>query len=529
MAFALFIDGVDVSAYVLSYEVEDSLEDVVDTAKVVVYYQVKTLISSFYGKSILITEGVDAADERYIFRGTIRGFNDKTLSIDLECRNKLQQLADREVTTSFDRDVDEEQGVVSEIALNLVTSEDFGGLNGDATTFQDSGTDITVKQFICNADTVLERVGVLADLLGYQLYYRALDDKVYFEEIGRTTNSGVLRFNTVGTSNLLDVPKYDIDSENIVTRVNVNGAKQLQTFTETFSGNGSSTSVTLTYTPSQDTLVTVDGVDLVRYQLDGVSSTGDYYVDAVNNQIVFNSAPGVGTDNVVIEYTSLRPTQVQEVNDEAETLYLDGGYVEETFTYTDIQSVDDARSRALSILEKVSTPLRNIIVRVTKSFGAVYPGESIRLVDEVNGVDDSFVVRSVTRHFPNFYDEINLGDDRLFSKPTLVDTNERLLKLEKEILQNTGILIQTRRADKTVSPDLLQSELYAESSTGTLWGTGVWNGGSWNVNGLGERVIRRRVWAGDIFWHDGADSNLIDLSNTDATIDTTLQEIRADT
>lgn len=529
MAMQVTVDGVDVSAYVISYSAEDSIEEMVDSAQVLLDFRVLSIVSNFRGKTILITEGLVSATERYIFRGYIRGVNNKTVTIELDCKNKLQRLEDREVTASFDRDIDTEAGVISEIALTLITAEEFGGLNANSSTVQDSGSELTIKQFICNADTVLERLNVLADVIGYQLYYKASDDLVYFEEIGRTTSDVVLRFNLTGTTNILDIPKYDEDASSIVTRVNVNGAKQLQTFTESFNGDGSTTQFSLTYTPTENTKVTVGSSVKTRYQLDGVSSSGDYYVDVVNNRIIFNTAPSSGTNNVVVEYTTLRPTQVQEVNEDAETEYLDGDYVEQTFTFTDLQSVDDARNRAKALLDTLSAPLRSLIVKVSKSVGAVYPGERVRVIDDVNGIDEYFIVRSVERKYPDPYDEISLGDDRLYKKPTLSDVNERLLKLEKEILQNTGILVQTRRSEKTLTIDLMQSDVYTESTTGTIWGTGLWGSGVWNVNGFGERVLTRRVWPNDVFWYDGVDTNLIDTGNTDATIDTAAQELRADT
>lgn len=531
MVIQLTIDGIDLTGYLLTSSVEDSLLKTIDTANILLDYRATTLLNNFYGKTVLVTEGIDNATERYIFRGVVRGVNNKTLTIELECKNRLQQLDDREVTATFDSNIDVEAGIISEIVKTLVTEEDFGGMTADDDSIENSGTDTIVKQYICNADKIFERVMWLADTLGWQFYYKASDDKIYFEELGRNTNANVLRFDTSGTSNLLDIPKYDNDLKDLVTRVNVAGAKQLQTFTETFNGTGVATTFPLTYTPSQETNVTISGVSKIRYQLDGVSSSGDYYVDVINNNVIFNTAPAVGTNNVVVIYTSLRPTQVREVNDDAETLYLNGDFREVTYSFTDIQSVDDATTRAKAILDKLSHPTTNCVVQVSKGFGAVYPGERIRLVDTINGVDQFFIVRSVTRKFPSIADEISLGDDRLFKRPTKEEIVERLTNLEKQILQNTGIIVNARRSDKYLRPDIMQSDIQTTSATGTLWGTGGWSTDSssgWNVNGFGTPVLLRRVWPSDMFWHDGADANLIDADNTDAYIDTTLQEIRAE-
>lgn len=533
------IDGVDVSAYVISYDAEDSIEDVIDIASILFDGRIVGVIQNFYGKTVTIQEGLVSSTDRFIFRGTVRGYINKTVTVELECANKLQQLEDREATVSFDNDINEEAGVISEIAKTLIV--DYGGLTADDSSVEDSGTTYIQRRFICNNDKVFERVNALKDLLSYQLYYKASDDKVYFESIGRTTNSAVLRFDVSGTTNILEIPKYDRDIRGIVTRVTVNGAVQLMTYPETFTATAGQTVFDLTYTP-EETKVTVNGTIKVRYQLDGPNAEGDYYADPVNDRIVFKNALS-GGETVIIEYSTLRPTPVQSVNEDAESLYLDSTddderFVEQTFSFTDIQSVEDARLRADAILDRLSQPLTNVICRASKGVGAIYPGERIRFIDTVNNIDSYFIVRSVNRKYPEPYDEISLGDDRLFKAPTPVEIQERIAKLEKEALQNTGVLIQSRNGNKTISVDLMQTDLYSRTTKALIWsdtigaGNYQWSSSptpyTWNNDAFNAQVLSRRIWPGDTFWHDGVDDNLIDTANTDATLDYTNQEIRAE-
>ena len=79
---------------------------------------------------------------------------------------------------------DSQAGVISAIAEDLITS--IGGLSARVV---DSGSVLVLQKFICNDDTVLERLQALAKVLNWQLYWDDSTEEVVFEPEGTTSYS----------------------------------------------------------------------------------------------------------------------------------------------------------------------------------------------------------------------------------------------------------------------------------------------------------------------------------------------------
>ena len=137
--------------------------------------------------------------------------------------------------------------------------------------------------------------------------------------------------------------------DKIFNEVEIIGAYQEINLIEKFNGTGTQTQFTLTESPEIVEVLVSDVLQIGG--VEGSTAGYDYTVDKSNKQINFvdTSIPASGTDNVVVNYSTRRPASVVRDNEESKTAL--GRTVQNVFTYTDIQSVDDAESRGDKLLE----------------------------------------------------------------------------------------------------------------------------------------------------------------------------------
>ena len=262
----------------------------------------------------------------------------------------------KEVTHTYDSNIDASAGKISEIFKDLVTT--YGGLTADALSIQDSGTTIIYDKFVCNHSDIFDRCKALATVLDWQMYYRADTDKVYFEPKGFTSNSMIL---TIG-DNVYELPKWTFDMTEMCNDLTVVGAYQEIETTE--SGRIGTTSgyatdgVLLTFEPISVKVYADASNPPTTLKTGGLpdSSTGYYYyVDKPNKKVL----PATGTsftsgDYFEIRYSHAVPIPVHMTNDASIALY---GQFKKTQTFKDIRSVGDAEQRGTNWLLLYSSHL----------------------------------------------------------------------------------------------------------------------------------------------------------------------------
>jgi hypothetical protein len=270
--------------------------------------------------------------------------------------------------------------------------------------------------------------------MDWQFYYDSVTDKVYFEPKGFTANTNVL---VVGTD-VGKVPKWEEDSSEMANNITISGAYQESFKTELFNGDGGMTSFTLDKVPIA-TDVYVGAAQKVGSVDGGYSSSYDYYVDKVRKQIVFTTPPGVGVNNVQVDYTYATPLPVRGSNDLS---IADYGEYKRTFIFTDLRRADDAEARLNNLLEKFSQPFVRATLRVLSPDTLnVKAGQMIRVVDEVNNVDRTVLINRHISNWPAAMDELQVGDREFRVAEWGAMVNERLKRLEEEQIENQDMLL----------------------------------------------------------------------------------------
>jgi hypothetical protein len=433
------INGINITPKVINYIYEQTWGDAISELEIDVVQTISDILSIQVGQTVEVYRAFVNPPDIKIFSGYIESFQPDGGKIKIICKDKLWDLVRKEITYIYDKDIDGIGGVLklSNIFLDLITT---AGLNADSTTIQDSGSDLTMNQFICNYSDIMDRCKTLASTLDWQFYYRADEDKVYFENKGFTSNPKIL---TVG-SEIISVPKWNKDTTEMVNELTVLGANQGVETTETGQIGVTigylTTGIVVNFEPSSVKVYLDASNPPTTLKIGGVpesSITYDYYVDKANKKIIPKDGTAFTTNNYAqINYTYNIPRSVLLINADSITNY---GQFKKTITYTDIRSVEDAQNRGQNYLDRYSQPFNYATIKVKNSLSYSYRvGDLIRIIDNINqpNVDGFFIVTRIISRYPTDYDELTVGDKtwRLSAWQESVET--RIKRIEEDKTAN---------------------------------------------------------------------------------------------
>lgn len=437
------IGGVDVSSYLINYEIEKTFGDEITEVEMEFVSSVNTAVTIDVGTTIEIWSGHTTSTDLKTFDGRIEKYEPEGGTIKIVGKDKIWDLVKKEVTYSYDSNNDASAGVISEIFKDLVTTH--GGLNADATTIQDSGTAKTISKFICNHTDVFERCKALATALDWQFYYRADTDKVYFEPKGYTTNTTDL---TIG-SNVITVPEWKIDSSDMVNDLTITGAYQEVETTEsgqigTTSGYAT-TGITLTKTPTSVKLYLDAANPPTTLKTGGIedsSSSYDYTVDKVNKKILPFSA-FTNAHFAQVNYSYKIPATIRVYKQSSIDSYTT---FKKTISLLDLRGTGDAETRGRDFLSKYSTPFKYTKLKIEATSDNDYQvGDLVTVTDLVNTpnvIEETFVINRLTIRYPGDYVSLYIGDREWRLAEWQSNVEERLKRIEEEQFQNQDVIVQ---------------------------------------------------------------------------------------
>lgn len=417
--------------------------------------EVLTMDETLNSKSVVITRGVSAADETYVFRGEVVSVIPDGGRYQIVAADKMYATTKRTVTTTFDINIDSEAGVISEIFKTLVN--DYTPLSADNTSVQNSGTSLTLTRFICRAVPVFDRLKTLADTLGWQYYYDPTDDLVHFEPLGYVTQATEI----IGGTNLLKEPKWERDSQDLYNIVEVRGAVQEVETTE--SGQ---IGVTTGYTTTEITLQ--HSPNIVKVYCDastppttlrtpgkaGSTETYDYSIESDNKQIVWHTAdytPG-SSDYVEMQYTYFIPAPVIATSEESINLYSEGDIEKAkkiVIEKKDMLEVSDAEMYANQYLDDHKDPIDRTTLRVM-NVSDLAVGQKVYVNDTWNNIVGWFYVTSVRMKGPYRYDEVTVASNVLDEDQYAWNILQRLKRLEEQNIGDDELVLHTKQVNRRI-------------------------------------------------------------------------------
>ena len=481
----VIVNNIDVSDYVVSWETNIEYDTYIGEADIVLSKAVVAILNidldNAPGYQVIIRRGIDTPDEEIVFRGEVIFLNIGLTTFALKCNDRYYEAVRHNVTTSYDINIDAQQGVGSEIYKNLIN--EYTTLYVDDLTVVSTIDLPKIIKYICKNADVYERCDRLAEVFNYQHYYNPVLDRPVFEPKGILDTEEVL---TVG-ENIVEVPLWKTDKTKLINKVIVKGAEQLVGDTQFF--NGSNTEgqfFTLTYVPVALKVYVGDGVfdptgagtkpsdnegNLMKGgKVGATSGVYDYeYDDDVRIKRLYfydstrgdqpSFTPSVGTNNIEAQVTYALPIQIQGENDTSISEY---GVHEKEIYLPDIKSFDDAYSYMLSYLDYYSLPFISSTLKVINST-PIQVGRTYQIFDSVNNINKLLAVTKIKKQYPYVSDEVTVGDEALREIEFNLNVLDRIKRLEELTTEGEDLVIQVMLINNKINLEsrYLKQELKA--------------------------------------------------------------------
>ena len=428
------IDGIDISSYLTSWNRTDTEgSDFIKSINIITNRGIENIIildsNSLILKEVVVTRGSVTSTDTIIFKGVLKDFTLIGNSlVQFNCMDKLYLTTKNLITYSFDKDIDTEAGVISEILKTTIN--DYSDLTADNTSVQNSGTVNVLDKWVCKSETVYDKCKKLAELLSWILYYNPITDKVYFEPKGFTNNSTTIQLGV----NLIESPKWKTDETLLYNRIRVDGAVQNTSTIEsgrigTTTGYTTS-SILLTHKPLTTRVLCDAANPPTTEKIYGVQNSTvsfDYYIDSEEQKVYWNSTftPGA-TDYVIVEYTYMKPTPISYSNTESINTY---GLKEVAKVKDELKEVADAELFAKQFITDHKNPTLSSELKVI-NISDVAIGQSIRVVDLTNNIDAFFKIYKIEMNYPYKFDKIYVTSNILEESDYDVMISRRIKQLE---------------------------------------------------------------------------------------------------
>lgn len=506
--YSFLINGIECVSYVVKdTKIARSRFDLDgNVAEIHLVKTVSNIITLTAGQTVVISRGVTVATEDYIFRGNIKEVRTQDSKFVIICRDYLTQLKYKLITISYDRNIDTQAGEVSAIFSDLVTR---AGFTPSVVSSGTGNNDITLDKFVSVSKSYQNRLDVLTKILNWLYYYDYNNNVVRLEPKGYVHSTTDL---IVG-QNVYNFPDWNQNLEPMRNKVTVEGATQLQTGrVANYTGDGS-TKVFSIGEKVEAITVTVDSV-LKTLGSTGSTSSYDYTLDNQLKQIEFVTAPAL-SKAIVITYTAYVLVPVTGQNVDSINKY--GLTQEETFSFEDTVTTDDAETRVEQILDLLKDGVVEASLYTDVDIGV---GNTVTVIDPIRpDKNGDYIVYSVTTNYPDWYDVVKLGNETFNVSNLFLSIDERLRALEKTDNTIVTILRQLISLLWSVTWDIRDLKKYNRDTTGDyLWNGTIWNGGLWQTNYINPLVLTTLIQGDNMYREFVYDNEYYDSGNSTGVV-----------
>ena len=142
-------------------------------------------------------------------------------------------------------------------------------------------------------------------------------------------------------------------------------------------------------------------------------------------------------------------------------------------------------------------------------------GQSVRVIDTHEGIDDTFVITRLRKRYPYAFDEIEVNNEVLETEDWDISIEDRIRRIEEKLLQEETLVIFSRVSNRTIKVGRewmkKQTRLIADGGGEDSFILGNVSAGILGTNQLGDR----RQAATLDFLQQGADTYIEDFLNDD--------------
>lgn len=459
----VMLNDIDVSDYVVSIEATDEFRKYIGTCKLVLKKNIKSMIDididNLPSWKVTWQRGVNSPTEEWVFRGeVISGEMDGTAYV-LECNCRYYEAVRASVNYSYDINIDEMNGIGSEIYKDLINTHTT--LTTNDSVVVPTPDFLRINRFVCSNTDVFERCDKLADRYNYQHYYDNELDLCVFEPVGFHDTGITLE---VGDK-IIEVPKWKNDKSKLCNKVTIKGAEQLVEFSQFFDGNNSEgQTCILQYTPRSVKVYVGSGSFTpdtgnkpsnnesnlrIGGKIGSTSGEFDYNYDddkRIRSIYFYDSekgeqpsyTPPVGVNNIEIQITYALPVQVKG---SVESSISEFELHEREVELSDIKNFEDAYSYMQSYLDYYGLPFISTTLKVSNA-GNIRVGRVYNIIDNVNEINKNLIVSRVKKQWPYNFDEVVVGNEIIREMEFSLNVLDSIKRLQEIAAESDDLIIE---------------------------------------------------------------------------------------
>jgi len=469
------IDGIDVTNKRIMWEYESEWKYAIDSLTIDVGPSIYDVLPNLGpGSRIIVKRGFNTPTDEFIIDGDVTQVRPQVDRVSLVCKGRMNDAIKMARTKSWDKDIDVEQGIGSELFKALCDNSKLGytPAKGDLVSTGSipcTGTTTADKvvKFIQQDEDNFQLMDDLSELFERVIWYDYNTGLVHWEDKGFVEYAHPL---VVGVD-IQNQIKWKENMEQMINKVKVNGATVYDKINPPIFA-GPSTTFDLEKTPEDSEVRqgSETGQLYIRGQK-GIGTLGvnfDYYIDTTQKKITF-AAP---MSNIWVRYGAQVPMPIVISNPTSIVKYGGPNAVPfyKAFTYNDLKDVADAEDRARTIINKYSTPFYETREDVQINdptiidYGLIKPGYLVRVIDNFNEYDLKLFVKIVKKSFPHIGDRITIGDEIWRTEDWQAETSKRINLLFADLNKNQDLVITGIDNAK----DITHEDRYTEIQRRTL-------------------------------------------------------------
>lgn len=402
MRYIVGATDINIISYIADFKLERELEKMLDKLTFKVSRRINSLTEFTYSEFSPNVEIYLLFNNIGIFRGRIKTSNLKEFY-------EVEAYSCAEILDHI---------IVQKVYENTTPEAIFTDLintYSDLTSSTDS-SGVTVERFVAD-DTINAIISKLAQTLNWLIYTDA-SKTIYFKARGSVTNNSVIRRQSDNTNAKFGQWKKDFNE--MCNDMRVYGDNTNYDTIEQSTGDGVTTIFNITQQPIA-----------VRITIDGTEIHPDLYsVSSETKEITFINPPG-NTSSIIIYYTYVYPLYVVRQN--IESIQLNGRF-SKIFIHKWLKTRNDIITYCNNFITTYKDPLLNNDVQINPTYITIFtPGEKVRIIDDLEGYDDYYVINKIKLEYLKGYVELNVGSYiPIFSNIQTV-IQDRIKELEKNL------------------------------------------------------------------------------------------------
>lgn len=285
-----------------------------------------------------------------------------------------------------------------------------------------TSSNIILKQYVADGK-IIDIIEELISSIG-AIFYTDGNNAFHYEPKKFNLRSNTF---THGTNSRIWETKYD-DTQ-LVNDLTVVGSSQTYSTCELFSGDCCTTEFKLSESP-----ITAKIEHPLCTEL---TPQSQYNINTCSNIITFASAPATGCCNIKVSYDYELPIIVKSKKQGSIDSY--GKYSKKLILQW-VKTREDGVRFSAGYLNRFSQVQQNLKVEHPSLITSIRENDVIRVVNDIKGINDTFIIKSMTFKWPEFTTTMEVGeygfDDYEYDK----DMFQKIHDLENTIVRNRTII-----------------------------------------------------------------------------------------